>query len=169
MVHFIAREEIRYLLKIDPHSMEGGFIMTAANSITRTTSQGKAEVHAQIGLNLSPCPNNCSFCDLAAKNGVFKDTKELPTEEIIQMALRADADGANAIFLMTTHDYPFREYIEIAKEVKSKLRPETVMIANIGDFRCKEGKQLKEAGYTGIYHAVRMGEGRDTRSIRRLV
>jgi biotin synthase len=37
------------------------------------------------------------------------------------------------------------------------------MIANIGDFGYKEGRQLKEAGYTGIYHAVRMGEGRDTR------
>jgi biotin synthase len=63
---------------------------------------------------------------------------------------------------MTTHDYPFRKYIEISKEVRSKLKPETVMIANIGDFGYKEGRQLKEAGYTGIYHAIRMGEGRDT-------
>ena len=39
--------------------------------------------------------------------------------------------------------------------------PETVMIANIGDFGYGEAKQLKDAGYTGIYHAVRMGEGRD--------
>jgi biotin synthase len=37
------------------------------------------------------------------------------------------------------------------------------MIANIGDFGYKEGRQMKEAGYTGIYHAVRMGEGRDTK------
>jgi len=161
--HFITREEILYLLGIDPHSMEGGFIMVAANSITRTASKGKAEVHAQIGLNLSPCPNNCSFCAFAAKNGVFKETKELSTEESIQSAIRAEADGANAIFFMTTHDYLFRKYIEISKEVRSKLNPETVMIANIGDFGYKEGRQIKEAGYTGIYHAVRMGEGRDTK------
>jgi biotin synthase len=159
---FITRKEIEYLLEIDPHSMEGGFIMTAANSITRTASQAKAEVHAQIGLNLSPCPNNCSFCAFAEKNGVFRDTKELPMEEIVQSALRAEGDGANAIFFMTTHDYPFQKYVEISKEVKSKLKPETVMIANIGDFGYKEGRQLKEAGYTGIYHAIRMGEGRDT-------
>jgi len=38
--HFITREEIVYLLGIDPHSMEGGFIMMAANSITRNASQG---------------------------------------------------------------------------------------------------------------------------------
>jgi biotin synthase len=161
--NFITRTEIEYLLEIDPHSMEGGFIMAAANSITRSASQGKAEVHAQIGLNLSPCPNNCSFCTFAAKNGVFKDTKELSIEEVVQSALSAEADGANAIFFMTTHDYPFWKYIEISREVRSKLKPETVMIANIGDFGYKEGRQMKEAGYTGIYHAVRMGEGRDTR------
>jgi biotin synthase len=160
--NFITRTEIEYLLEIDPHSMDGGFIMAAANSIARSASQGKAEVHAQIGLNLSPCPNNCSFCAFAAKNGVFKDTKELPIKEIIQSALRAEAEGANAIFFMTTHDYPLSKYIEISREVRSKLKPETVMIANIGDFGHEEGRQLKEAGYTGIYHAIRMGEGRDT-------
>lgn len=161
--HTITREEIVYLLGIDPHSMEGRLIMVAADSITRSASQGKAEVHAQIGLNLSPCPNNCSFCAFAAKNGVFKDTKELSIEEIIQSALSAEADGANAIFFMTTHDYPFEKYVGISKKVKKMLKPETVMIANIGDFGHKEGKQLKEAGYTGIYHAVRMGEGKDTK------
>jgi biotin synthase len=160
--NFVTREETVYLLRIDPHSMEGGFILVAANSITRTASKGKAEVHAQIGLNLSPCPNDCSFCAFAAKNGVFKDTKELSIEETVQSALRAEADGANAIFFMTTHDYPFRKYIEISKEVRSKLKPDTVMIANIGDFGYEEGKQIKEAGYSGIYHAVRMGEGKDT-------
>jgi len=60
-------------------------------------------------------------------------------------------------------DYPLGKYIEISQEVRAELKPETVMIANIGDFGPPEGKRLKEAGYTGIYHAVRMGEGRDTR------
>jgi len=160
--YFIIREEILSLLRIDPHSVDGRFILAAANSITRIASKGKAEVHAQIGLNLSPCPNDCSFCAFAAKNGVFKETKELPVEEIIESAIRAEADGANAIFFMTTHDYPFRKYIEISNEVRTKLKPDTIMVANIGDFEYGEGKQLKEAGYTGIYHAVRMGEGKDT-------
>jgi biotin synthase len=160
--HFITREEIVSLLKMDPHSLDGGFVISAANAITRTASQGKAEIHAQIGMNLSPCPNNCSFCAFAAKNGVFKDKKKLSVEEIVQMALRAEADEANALFFMTTHDYPFGEYIEISKEVRKKLKPETVMIANIGDFGHGDGRRLREAGYSGIYHAVRMGEGRDT-------
>jgi len=160
---FLTRKEIESLLGVDPHSMNGGLIMTAANSITRKASKGKAEVHAQIGLNLSPCPNNCSFCAFAAKNGVFKESQELPIEDVVALALKAETNAANALFFMTTHDFPFRKFIELSKEIRSNLRPETVMIANIGDFEYEDSKQLKEAGYTGIYHAVRMGEGRDTK------
>ena len=160
--YLLKREDIIHLLKIDHHSMDASFIRSAANALTRSASKGKAEVHAQIGLNLSPCPNNCSFCAFAAKNGVFRESQELPVEDMILLALKAEADGANALFLMTTHDFSFKRYIEISKEVRKKLKPETVMIANIGDFGYEEGNQLKEAGYSGIYHAVRMGEGRDT-------
>jgi biotin synthase len=161
--HLLTKEEIVCLLKINHHSVDAGFIMTAANAITRAASKGKAEVHAQIGLNLSPCPNNCSFCAFAEKNGVFHQRHELNVDEAIQLSLKAEADGANAIFFMTTHDYPFRGYVEISQEVRAKLKPDTILIANIGDFGYEEGKQLSKAGYAGIYHAVRMGEGRDTR------
>jgi biotin synthase len=64
---------------------------------------------------------------------------------------------------MTTADYPCGKFIEISREARRQLKRETVMIANIGDFEYEEGKLLKEAGYTGIYHAVRMGEGKDTK------
>jgi biotin synthase len=161
--HSLTRDEITHLLHSNHKSLDEGFIIAAANVINRMVSKGKAEVHAQIGMNLSPCPNNCSFCAFAAKNGVFKEAKELSIEEILQSALSAEADGANAIFFMTTHDYPFGRYVDISREVRKKLKPETVMIANIGDFGYGEAKQLIEAGYTGIYHAVRMGEGRDTK------
>jgi len=158
----ITKDEIICLLKKDYHSLAGGMIMAAANEINRAAFQGKAEVHAQIGLNLSPCPNKCSFCAFAATNAVFKETNELDVEDVIQLALKAEISGANAIFFMTTGDYPFGRFIEISKDVKGKLKPDTVMIANIGDFGYQEGKRLKDAGYTGIYHAVRMGEGKDT-------
>jgi biotin synthase len=158
----LTRDEIVRLLEAPPHSMDAGLIMAVANTITWAASKGIAEVHAQIGLNLSPCPNNCLFCAFAAKNGVFHESQELHTEETVLLALKAEADEANALFFMATHDYPFQKYIEISKEVRKKLKPETVMIANIGDFGYGEAKQLKDVGYTGIYHAVRMGEGRDT-------
>jgi len=161
--HLLTRDEIVYLLKIPHDSVDAGFVMASANAINRTVSKGKAEIHAQIGLNLSPCPQNCSFCAFAAENRVFDERNELSMEGVAQSALKAERDGANAIFFMSTADYPFSKFIEISKEVRAKLRPDTVTIANIGDFEYEEGKQLKEAGYTGIYHAVRMGEGRNTK------
>jgi len=160
--HFLTREEIIHLLKITPHSTEAGFVVASANEINRMASKGKAEVHAQIGLNLSPCPNNCSFCAFAAKNKVFTRINELNIEEVTQLALKAEREGANALFFMSTGDYPFSKFITISQEIRKKLKPHTVMIANIGDFGNKEARRLKDAGYTGIYHAVRMGEGRDT-------
>jgi biotin synthase len=161
--NFLTREEIVFLLKIKSHSPDAGFVMASADAINRASSGNKAEVHAQIGVNLSPCPKNCSFCAFASKNKIFKEKNELSVEEISEMALRAEADRANAIFLMATGDYSFDQLTEISKEVRAKLKPDTVMIANVGDFKDKQAKQLREAGYTGIYHAVRMGEGRETK------
>jgi biotin synthase len=154
--------DICTLLNVEPHSVDAGFVMGCADEINRKASKGKAEVHAQIGLNLSPCPNNCAFCAFAAKNRVFNEKNELSVEAVTEMATRAEAEGANALFLMGTGDYPFEKFIEISKEIRAKLNSETVMIANIGDFGHAEGQQLKDAGYRGIYHAVRMGEGKDT-------
>ena len=161
--HYLTRKEISHLLTVHPHSTEAGFIMASADSINRTASQGKSEVHAQIGLNLAPCPNNCSFCAFAAQNKVFTKKTELSVEEVVQLAKKAEREGANALFFMATGDYQFSTFVETSQEVKKKLNPQTVMIANIGDFGYEEAKQLKDAGYTGIYHAVRMGEGRDTK------
>jgi biotin synthase len=161
--HLLTGDEIAYLLQTPHHSIDAGFVMASANAINHAASRGKAEVHAQIGINLSPCPNNCSFCSFAVKNKVFNEKIELSIEDIIQSALKAEEKGSNAIFFMTTGDYPFTKFLEISQEIRAKLKTDTVMVANIGDFDYEEAKQLKGIGYTGIYHAIRMGEGRDTK------
>jgi biotin synthase len=158
----LSANDISFLFKVEPHSVDAGFVMGSADEINRKTSKGKAEVHAQIGLNLSPCPKNCTFCAFAAKNRVFNERNELSVEVVSEMAIRAENEGANALFLMGTGDYPLEKFVEISKEIRAKLNSETVMIANIGDFGYEQAQQLKDAGYKGIYHAVRMGEGTDT-------
>ncbi len=155
----LGREELVFLFSADPHLPAAGYLRAAADQISRTACGGEAEVHAQIGLNTAPCPKNCLFCAFAAANGVFRKSSELPLEEAVGMALRAEAEGANAIFIMATADYPFGRFVETAREIRSRLHPESVMVANVGDFDAAEGRRLKEAGFAGIYHAVRMGEG----------
>jgi len=154
--------EIRTLLQVAPHSVDAGYVLSAADEINRAASNGKAEVHAQIGLNLSPCPRNCSFCAFAARNRVFTEKVELDPETVVQMGLRAERDGANALFIMGTGDYSFGKFVEISQELKRNLIDDTMLIANIGDFGPQDAKKFVETGYTGIYHAVRMGEGSAT-------
>lgn len=155
-------EEIRLLLNVKSHSIDAGFIISSADNLNRLASNDKAEVHAQIGINCAPCSRNCSFCAFALKNNVFKESIEISIEDAVLMAHNAEKEGANALFIMATGDYLFKKFIEISNEIRSQIKPDTVMIANIGDFNYNEGKELKDAGYTGIYHAVRMGEGKVT-------
>jgi biotin synthase len=158
----LTKNDLIYLLRIPLQSVEAGFVIAAANALNRAVSNSMAEVHAQIGINLSPCPINCSFCSFAVENKIFKNNIELNNTQIIEAALNAEATGANAIYLMSTGDYPFDKFIDLSTEVRSNLQPDTITIANIGDITFSQAKELKAVGYTGIYHALRMGEGRDT-------
>jgi biotin synthase len=71
-------------------------------------------------------------------------------------------NGANAVFMMSTANYPFERFIEISQEVRKNLKPETTLIANVGDVTLKNAVKLKYAGFSGVYHAVCLREGKDT-------
>jgi biotin synthase len=118
-----------------------------------------AEVHAQVGLNIAPCSRNCAFCAFAEKNRVFDRVSELSAEEAVASAKKFEEDGANAIYVMATADYPFAKYLEMSREIREKMKRETVLVANVGDFDGKQARSLRDVGYSGIYHAVRLGEG----------
>ncbi|MCK5219399.1 radical SAM protein [bacterium] len=154
--------EIAELFKITLFSEESALIQVAARKIAEQVCQGRAEVHAQIGLNIAPCPNNCKFCSFAACNGVFSEAVELSAPEVISRTQQFEQDGANAIFIMATADYAFSKFLDMSQQIKQALKSETILIANVGDFSLDQAKQLKDVGYTGIYHALRLGEGRDT-------
>jgi biotin synthase len=63
---------------------------------------------------------------------------------------------------MTTAQYPFGQFIEMSQEIRRQLRSETILIANVGDQSRTGAQRINDAGYTGVYHAVRLREGIDT-------
>ncbi|MCG2722776.1 MAG: radical SAM protein [Thermodesulfovibrionales bacterium] len=158
----LTKAEIASLFEVPLFSGESAMIIAASREKSEAASNGLAEVHAQVGLNIAPCPRNCAFCAFAARNKVFQEKKEIPVNEAIERARQFETDGANAVFVMSTADYPFEKFADIALEIRKSLRPETVLVANVGDFTKKQARKLKETGFSGIYHAVRLGEGRDT-------
>jgi biotin synthase len=158
----LNNEEITLLFEIPLFTYDSALIQSAAHGMCEEASNGPAEVHAQIGLDNARCPRNCLFCSFAACNGVFTENVELTVEEVVNRACNFESDGANAIYLMATSRYQFEKFIEVAQEVRKSLEPDTVLVANIDDFSEKQAVKLKDAGFSAIYHAVRMGEGRDT-------
>ena len=158
----LSKRELAYLLSLAPDSAETYMVMAEATRLSKELSGGKAEVHAQFAINLAPCPCDCLFCSFAKINGVFNETTELTPEQAVAYACQFETDGANAVFMMSTAKYPFERFIEMSKEVRKSLKPETTLIANIGDQTLKNSVRLKDAGFSGVYHAVRLREGKDT-------
>ena len=155
-------DDLRFLLGLDHRSAEAGTVTSAAREISRRACGNRGEIYVQIGINVSPCPRNCLFCSFAAANGVFATGAELTAEEVVDRAVRGEASGANAIYLMATGDYPMGRFVEVAQEVRRHLRPETPLVANVGDLSETWARRVADAGCCAVYHAVRMGEGVDT-------
>lgn len=158
----LSKDELVYLLGLAPDSAETYMVMAESTRLSKELSGGKAEVHAQFAINLAPCSCDCLFCSFAKVNGVFTKATELTPEQAVTYARQFESDGANAVFMMSTAKYPFERFIEISEEVRKSLKPETTLIANVGDQSLKNSARLKTAGFSGVYHAVRLREGQDT-------
>jgi biotin synthase len=156
----IARDEALVLTRIELHSREAYALMETANRMSRRQFAGKGERHLHIGLNVEPCPMDCLFCSLTRKAGIFKAKMDFPDEMILAWARQGEAEGADALNLMTTGTYPFARLLEIGRMLKNQVA--VPLVANARDINHKEGEQLLDAGFVGFYHAVRLGEGKDT-------
>lgn len=158
----LSAREIATLFEGPLYSDESARIIAAAMQKSRAACEGQAEIHAQIGLSEGCCPRNCVFCAFAEDNRGSRSEWELSPAEAVHQAIEFEADGANAISLMTTARYPFSRFLEMAQEVRRSLKPETVIIANVGDLSARHALQLADTGFAAVYHAVRLGEGLDT-------
>jgi len=157
-----SRQELVEMLSILPDSPEAYLLMAEANRISKELTSNEAEVHAQFALNLAPCACNCAFCSFAQKNGIFEKETEISLAEAIAFATQFERDGANAVFVMTTAQYDFGKFLEISQEIRRSLKPETTLIANVGDQPAANAARIREAGFAGVYHALRLREGIDT-------
>jgi biotin synthase len=159
----LSKNELMYVLGLRPDSQESYLLMAEANRISKELTGNRAEVHAQLALNLAPCPADCRFCSFARVNGIFQEETRVTPEQAVAYAQQFEMDGANAVFVMTTARYPFGLFLEMSREIRKNLRPETILIANVGDQTYVNARQMKDAGIAGVYHALRLREGVDSR------
>lgn len=158
----LSQEEIIELLAIDNFSRTYYDLLSVSNALSRRKFGDRGYVFTQIGINAEACPINCGFCSMGAAHysldGKWRKSKD---------DLRAEVESLQAsyfddFFMMTTANYPQDLFMEMGKAVRPLLRQDQRMVANIGDFNLSTAIQLKEAGFTGVYHINRLQEGLDT-------
>lgn len=158
----LSHEDAVELLSIKNFSHEYYELLDKAQSLSQKVYQGKGYIFAQIGLDIAPCCGNCKFCSLAQNNTTFTDHIEKTEDEIMAEVSAIDFTKVTAVFLMTTANYNPEKFLEIGAKVKSVIPKDIALVANIFDFDLSYANKLKEAGFTGAYHIVRLREGVDT-------
>jgi biotin synthase len=156
----ISRDEALTLMRIGLQSKSVYALMETANRMSRSQFAGKGERHFHIGLNVEPCAMDCAFCSLTRRAGIFQEKIEFSQQTLLEWVQQAEAQGADALNLMTTGGYPFGRLLEVGRFLKKMVS--VPLVANTRDISHPEGEQLLEAGFVGFYHAVRLGEGRVT-------
>jgi biotin synthase len=61
----LKANEIGFLFEIPLCTCESAYIQSVARRMSEKVSGSHAEVHAQVGLNITRCPRNCLFCSFA--------------------------------------------------------------------------------------------------------
>jgi len=158
----LSKDEALRLMEVDTQSPDMYRLLSASWELTRRNLQGRGEVYAQLGINFWPCPRNCGFCVFSSDAGVAREKVQFTRREIVEKAREMQKQGANAIFVMSTADYPFDRYIEDARAVRKAIGSRPPLVANAGDMNTEQVEQLVDAGFQGAYHVRRLREGDDT-------
>ena len=158
----LTEAETLRLYRVPECSKEAAYIRWAGQELSLRAGNGKAEIHAQIGLNSTICPKNCKFCSFAACNSARKGKFELQKEDVLEYAKLYMEDGANLILLLTTASYSFEKLVDMVGSVREVIGADMPLLVNTDDMTLEQTTTLKAAGANGAYHAVRMGEGVDT-------
>ena len=158
-------DRIVSLLEIDTTGTRFYDLLALSNAQSRKQFGDRGYVFTQIGINAEPCPVNCKFCSMASGHYSMDSQWDKPVDTLKEELTAIGNDYFDDFFLMTTADYPQQSFIEIGRILRPLLRPDQKFVANIGDFDLSTARQLKEAGFTGVYHINRLREGIDTNAL----
>lgn len=158
----LNKEDLCHLLSPPVGSRAYYSLLAQANEYSRRAFGSKGLLFGQIGLDLQPCRINCKFCSMAmdVRKGCAPVIRTV--EQTVQQAKDLVAAGAQDIFLMTTAEFSPERFLEYGRAVRSILPQDTRLVANVADFTEDYARRLQSAGFTGVYHICRLGEGTDT-------
>ena len=118
----LTRDDALLLMNLELESRETYALMECANHLSRTHFGTKGEKHLHIGLNVEPCPMDCSFCALTRRAGLFTEKIDFSMDQILTWARQGEAEGADALNLMSTGTFPFAGLLEIGRRLKREVQ-----------------------------------------------
>lgn len=157
----LNRDEAEAMLEVPLGGQDYYKLLGLANQFAKET-YSKGVVFSQVGLDAAPCTINCKFCMLAADNFQEDAAIQTPKADIMHKVTELVRAGTDEIFLMTTAEYPQDLFLEVGRGARALMPADMRLVANVGDFDFNYAKQMKEAGFTGVYHICRLNEGVDT-------
>ncbi len=154
-----SRQEAIALLDVDTFSPEAFHILWGAHQLAVKASRNTGQIFAQIGVDASPCPQSCRFCDFAIDNVEKADRRDVPLSDIIAYAQAFEKAGVHMISVMATAGMDFERYLAVITALRDALSTDMPLMCNVGDLDCEQARSLRQAGIQVAYHAVRIGEG----------
>ncbi len=158
----LTDEEIAFVFNLYPYSKEAYYIRWAGQKKSREMSGNLAEVHAQIGLDIGPCPQTCHCCAFSCRTATREQLDKMPLNEVLDYARTFQDGGANLLLLMTTVLYPFDKLLDVCSRVREAIGPDMPLLINTRDMSYEEALEFRRAGINGAYHAARLSEGVQT-------
>ena len=159
----LDKQEIIDLLSVPVGSDECAYLCRKANEAAHVLTHDTAYLWGAIGLDYAPCPKSCDFCSFGAAWHLIKEPKVFTLPEILAQAREYVRCGVHFIVLRTTQYYPLERLCEYVRTIRQEIEGSYELILNVGEFNLDMANRLYESGVSGVYHAIRMREGTNTR------
>lgn len=159
----LDKQEIIDLLSVPVGSDECAYLCRKANEVAHVLTHDTAYLWGAIGLDYAPCPKSCDFCSFGAVWHLIKEPKVFALPEILDQVREYVRCGVHFIVLRTTQYYPLERLCEYVRTIRQEVEGSYELILNVGEFNLEMANRLYESGVSGVYHAIRMREGTNTR------
>ena len=159
----LDKQEIIDLLSVPVGSDECAYLCRKANEVAHVLTHDTAYLWGAIGLDYAPCPKSCDFCSFGAAWHLIKEPKVFALPEILDQVREYVRCGVHFIVLRTTQYYPLERLCEYVRTIRQEVEGSYELILNVGEFNLDMANRLYESGVSGVYHAIRMREGTNTR------
>ena len=158
----LSVDEISSLLDVKEASEEARELFEVSRFLADKLLHRHGRIWCAIGLDYRPCKVKCNFCSLSEWWGLVEKVYEMPKPDVLKLARGFIEKGAHYVVLRTTEFYSPAKLVELGYDINS-IKPRDVrLVANTGEVSINWLKKMKEAGFEGLYHTVRLREGIDT-------